>query len=138
MRYEAAVISVSWIPSAAITGVTKTPFELGVTHYDDPPPERLGDLDDVVGPDGARFANELRTWIDVEDGGIVDYGQTGRGWISSSKVQLGGMVVYVEATPLADLRPAPEVGDAFVRFRQTAGGRPGLPSPRLIREAPFV
>ena len=24
-----------------------------------------------------------------------------------------------------------------VRFRQTAGGRPGLPSPRLVGEAPF-
>ncbi len=138
MRYEAAIISVSWIPSAAITGVTKTPFELGVTHYDDPPPEHLGDLDAIVGPDGARFANELRTWIEVEDERIVDHGQTGRGWISSSKVQLGGMRVLVEATALPDLRPAPEIGDGFVRFRQTAGGRPGLPSPRLIREAPYV
>ena len=138
MRFESGVTSVSWIPSAAISGVTKAPFELGVTHYDDPPPETLGDLDAVVGPDGARFANELRGWITVEDGRIVDHGQTGRGWISNSKVKLGGMVVYVEATALPDLRPTPEVGADFVRFVQTAGGRPGLPSPRLIREAPFV
>src|SRR4051812_48772154 len=56
VRFESAVTSVSWIPSAAISGVTKTPFELGITHYDDPPPELLADLDAVVGPDGARFA----------------------------------------------------------------------------------
>ena len=42
MRFVSSVTSVSWIPTAAITGVTKTPFELGVTHYDDPPPDTDG------------------------------------------------------------------------------------------------
>ncbi len=137
MRFESAVTSVSWIPSAAITGVTKAPFELGVTHYDDPPPDSLRDLESVVGPDGARFANELRAWITVEDGRIVDYGQLGKGWISTSKVQLGKLVVLVPAVAFPDLRAEPEVGDGFVRFGQTAGGRPGLPSPRLVGEAPY-
>jgi len=138
MRYESAVTSVSWIPSAAITGVTKTPFEIGVTHYDDPPPDKLTDLDAVLGPEGARFANDLRAWIEVEDGRIVDYGQRGGGKVSNSKVKLGGMVVFVQAVAFPDLHPEPEVGEGFVRFRQTAGGRPGLPSPRLIGEAPYV
>lgn len=137
MRFESAVTSVSWIPSAAITGVTKAPFELGVTHYDDPPPDSLHDLESVVGPEGARFANELRAWITVEDGRIVDYGQLGHGWISNSKLQLGRLVVLVPATGFPDLISDPEVGDDFVRFRQTAGGRPGLPSPRLVGEAPY-
>jgi hypothetical protein len=138
MRFASSVTSVSWIPSAAITGVTKTPFELGVTHYDDPPPDTLVDLDAVLGPDGARFANELRAWIEVENGRIVEFGQHGGGQVSNSKVKLGGMVVFVQAIAFPDLHPEPEVGDGFVHFRQTAGGRPGLPSPRLIRERPFV
>jgi hypothetical protein len=30
------------------------------------------------------------------------------------------------------------LGADFVRFTQTAGGRPGIPSPRLVDEAPYV
>jgi len=137
MRFESAVTTVSWIPSAAITRVMKAPFELGVTRYDDPSPDSLADLEAVVGPEGARFANELHAWITVEGGRIVDFGQTGRGWISNSQVRLGEMVVLVQAVPFPDLRPEPEVGEDFVRFSQTAEGRPGLPSPRLISERPF-
>ena len=32
----------------------------------------------------------------------------------------------------------PEVGDKWVRFVQTAGGRTGLPAPRRVRHPPFV
>ena len=32
----------------------------------------------------------------------------------------------------------PEVGDGWVRFTQTAGGRTGLPAPRRVRRRPFV
>ena len=53
-------------------------------------------------------------------------------------MKIGGYAVLVPAKAFPDLRPEPEIGDGFVRFRQTAGGRPGLPSPRLVREAPFV
>jgi Cyclic nucleotide-binding domain len=137
MRFESAATTVSWIPSAAITGPTKAPFELGFTHYDDPPPDLLVDLDRVVGPEGARFANELRGWITVEAGRVVGYGQLGHGWISNTRIQLAGMVVFVQAVPFPDLRPEPEVGDGFVRFRQTAGGRPGMNPPRLVGEPPF-
>lgn len=31
-RFESSVIAVSWIPSEAITGPSKIPFEFGVTH----------------------------------------------------------------------------------------------------------
>src|SRR6201993_1453910 len=77
MRIESSVTSISWIPSEAIAGVTRLPFDLGVTHYDDPPPDEWKDLDAVVGPEGARFANNLRAWIEVEDGRIVAQGQGG-------------------------------------------------------------
>jgi Cyclic nucleotide-binding domain len=138
MRVESSVTSISWIPSAAIAGVTRLPFELGVTHYDDPPPDEWKDLDAVVGPEGARFANDLRAWIDVEDGRIVGYGQAGGGRVSDTLVRFGGMRVLVAAIGFPDLRPEPVTGDDFVRFTQTAGGRPGIPAPRLVKDAPYV
>ncbi len=46
-RFESSVTAVSWIPSDAITGPSKVPFELGVTHYDEPPPDVLQDLEEL-------------------------------------------------------------------------------------------
>jgi len=138
MRIESSVTSVSWIPSAAIAGVTRLPFEAGVTHYDDPPPDKWTDLDSVVGPLGARFANHLQAWIEVEDGQITGYGQTGAGRTSSTLMRLAGMRIQVEAVPYPQLRPEPVVGADFVRFTQTCGGRPGMAVPRLVKDAPFV
>ena len=61
------------VPSEAIEGMPKLPFELGMTSYDDPPPERLGhgELEALRDRDGFREANELRAWIEVDDGKIV-------------------------------------------------------------------
>jgi hypothetical protein len=39
MRVEGSVTAISWIPSEAIEGLPKLPFELGVGHYDEPPPD---------------------------------------------------------------------------------------------------
>jgi hypothetical protein len=75
MRIESSVSSVSWIPSTAVAGTARLPFDISAMHYDDPPPDAWQDLDSVVGPEGARFANELRAWIEVEDGNITGYGR---------------------------------------------------------------
>jgi len=137
-RIESSVTSISWIPSEAITGATRIPFALGVTHYDDPPPDEWNDLDSVLGPEGARFANHLRAWVEVDDGRIVGYGQDGGGRVSDTLFRLRGMQVLVEAVGYPDLRQEPVVGDDFVRFTQTGGGRPGMPAPRVVSGAPFV
>jgi len=72
MRYESSVTSLSWIPSEAISGMaTRVPFDVGVAHYDDPPPEMVEDLELLRKQDRFRFANELRAWIEVDDGVIV-------------------------------------------------------------------
>ena len=62
---------VSWIPSEAVTGLNKGIFESGFTHYDDPPPDLIDDLDALRDADGFRFANHLAVWIEVEDGRVV-------------------------------------------------------------------
>ena len=61
MRIESSVTAISWIPSEAVSGMPKLPFQIGIGHYDDPPPERLakGDLEQLRDADGFREANEL-------------------------------------------------------------------------------
>jgi len=138
MRIESSVTSISWIPSEAVPGVLRVPFDTGVMHYDNPPPDEWADLDSVMGPEGARFANDLRAWVEVEDGRITGYGHVGRGRVSNTLIRLAGMRVQVEAVGYPDLRPEPVVGEDYIRFTQTAGGRPGMTIIRRVKDAPFV
>lgn len=138
MRIESSVTSLSWIPSEAVKGMTRLPFEMGVAHYDPPPPDVLDDLDALRKADRFRFANQLRAWIEVEDGRVVAWGQTGAGHIGSTTVQMGPKAVVFQAVAFPDLQPEPEVSEAAVRFVQTAGGRTGVPAPRTVRRPPFV
>lgn len=143
MRIASSVTSLSWIPSEAISGLTKLPFEVGIAHYDDPPPDRLdpadgSDLESLRVDDRFRFANELAAWIEVEDGRIVDHGFSGGGRMGSTTVRLGGRAVEFAAFALPDLQPEPDVGDGWVRFVQTAGGRTGVPAPRRVARPPYA
>ena len=137
MRVESSVTAITWIPSEAIEGMPKLPFEMGVAHYDDPPPDRLDDLDALHRVDAFREANELRAWIEVEDGRITAHGHDGRGLIGVTRLKLAGREIPFKAVQYPVLRPEPEVGDGWVRFVQTAGGHMGLPAPRLVRGKPF-
>lgn len=137
-RYESSVTAISWIPSEAIEGVSKVPFELGVTHYDNPPPDRIDDLDELRRTDRFREANVLRAYIEVEDGRILAYGHLGQGYIGATTVRVGPAAIRFPAVQLPDIRPEPEVGPSSVRFVQTVGGRMGLPTPRPVPRKPFV
>ncbi len=139
MRYESSVLSLSWIPSEAIRGLSKPAFDLGPLHYDDPPPETVAgpeELEALRAGDRFRFGNELRAWIEVEDGRIVDHGQSGGCHIGVTKLKLG-RTFSVAAVTMPELRPEAEVGRGWVRFTQTAGGRTGVPMPRPVPRAPF-
>ena len=141
MRYESRVTSLSWIPSEAITGGTRTAFDAGFTHYDDPPPGELGDIEELQAADRFRFANVLKAWIDVSDAGRITgsgYGADSGGLIGSTTVALAGLRYRFQAIQLPVLRRDPEQGDGWVRFVQTTGGRTGLPAPRRVRRRPFV
>jgi Cyclic nucleotide-binding domain len=139
MRIESSVTSLSWIPSEAIAGMaTKVPFEHGIAHYDDPPPDAIEDLGLLCKEDRFRFANQLRGWIEVEDGAIAGYGQSGGGLIGATTLRLGNRSATFAAIALPDIHPDPLVGDREVTFVQTAGGRTGVPAPRRVRRAPFV
>ena len=139
MRIEARVVAVSWIPSEAVKGMMKAPFEMGLSHYDEAPPEVLGDLDDWKARDLFRVANDLRAWIDVaDDGSVTAHGYSGGGVIGSTTIGLGSAAATFQAVGYPDLQQDPEVGDGWVRFQQTAGGRTGVPAPRRVSAPPYV
>ncbi len=141
MRYESCVTSLSWIPSEAVTGGTRAVFDSGFARYDDPPPDELGDIEELRAADRFRFANVLKAWIEVDDAGQITgsgYDADSRGRIGSSTVRLGGLHYTFQAIQFPDLRQDPETSDGWVRFVQTAGGRTGVPAPRRVRRRPFV
>ena len=138
MRYEAAVSSISWIPSEAVPGMTKAAFEAGMTHYDDPPPDTITDLTALRDDDKFRFANDLRAWIEADNGRITGYGYSGGGLISSTRVHVGPARHTFQPLALPDIQGDPVVAPTSVTFTQTAGGRTGLPAPRRVRHKPYV
>jgi Cyclic nucleotide-binding domain len=139
MRIEKSVTAVTWIPSEAIEGLPKLPFELGITHYDSPPPDRLGegDLESLREADRFREANQLRAWIEVDDGKIVDAGYSGDALVGSTTVTLGPKTLSFPGVKYPLLQEEPERGPDWVKFVQSAGGRMGLPAPRRVRGKPF-
>jgi hypothetical protein len=139
MRSEGSVTAISWIPSEAIKGLPKLPFELGVGHYDEPPPDRLeqGDLERLRDEDRFREANQLEAWIEVEDGAIVDAGYGGGGLVGSTTFRLGPKSIVVPGVAFDVLRAEPEVSGNQARFVQTVGGRAGFPAPRMVKGGPL-
>lgn len=138
MRIESTVTALSWIPSEAVRGMTRMPFEMGMARYDEPPPEVIEDIDALNREGRFRVANRLAAWIEVSDGRITGHGQGGQGYICSTDLKLGTLKASFAPVPLPELRPEPVVSGDSVRFVQTAGGRTGLAMPRAVRRRPFV
>jgi Cyclic nucleotide-binding domain len=138
MRVASSVTSVSWIPVGAVEGFNRLAFDVGIAHYDQPPPDAVDDVADLVANDAVRFVNDLKAWIEVDGGRIVDYGHSGRGLIGSTRVRLGPTAMVFPGVPFPDLRPDPEVREDSVRFVQTVGGRTGVPMPRPLPAKPYV
>ena len=111
MRYESCVTSLSWILSEAVTGGTRTAFDAGFTHYDDPPPDELGDIEELQAADRFRFANVLKAWIDVDDAGQITgsgYDADSHGLVGSTTVRLAKLQYVFQAVRFPDLRRNPE------------------------------
>ena len=137
-RIESSVTSVSWIPLDAMQGLHKLAADLRVAPWDLPPPDRLDNLDELIASGSVRFANQLRAWIEVEDGRVTGHGHLGGGRMCATTLRAGSRQAVFPAVALPDLQPEPEQGSTWVRFVQTAGGRSGVPLPRRVRRPPFV
>lgn len=154
MRITSSVTSLSWIPSEAITGPMKLGMTLGIAHYDQPPPAVIGDgagraaagpeelqkdLDALRTADRFRFANPLQASIEVDhDGRISGARYESEGIIGATTVRLAGRSRTIPAIKFPDIQHEPELGDGWVRFVQTVGGRTGAPMPRKVNRPPFV
>lgn len=138
MRIESSVTSVSWIPSEMMTGPLRVPLDLGIGHYDDPLPEHIDDLEALRVADRFRFANDLRAWIEVEDGRVVDAGYSGQGHIGSTTLSIGLGRITIPAVAFPDIQAEPVVTAESATFTQTTGGRTGAPLPRTISRPPFL
>jgi hypothetical protein len=139
MRIEGSVTAISWIPSEAIEGMPKLPFELGVGHYDEPPPDRVGGLEvleQLRDLDRFREANLLQAWIEFEDGAVVDAGYEGGGIVGSRTFRFGRRAIVVPGVAFEVLRAEPEISGDSARFVQTVGGRAGFPAPRPVKGGP--
>jgi hypothetical protein len=131
------ITAVTWLPVEAVRGLQRLPLAVQPTEHDEPPPAALGDLDELRRANAFRDANELRAWIDVEDGAIVGHGYSGRDLVPDSP-PAGGAEIAFPTVALPVRREEPELADGRVRFLQTAGAVIGLPAPRPIPGKPFV
>jgi len=139
MRVESSITSLSWIPSEALPGLARLPFDAGVLHYDEPPPDQLDDISTLQSAGRFRFANQLSAWVEVDDGRIVASGRSGGGWMGHTVVGQGRTSVRFQAVALPDLVAETPDGDGgAVTFTQTTGGHVALPAPRHVNRPPFV
>jgi hypothetical protein len=140
MRYESTVTALGWIPSEAIKGMMRLPIDIGVGHYDPPPPDFVDDdvLAGLIRDDTIRFANRLSAWIDVDDEKIVDAGYSGTGIVGSTTAGIGPLKVTFPGVAYPVIQQPPVVTNGSAQFTQTAGGRTGAPLPRRIDRPPFV
>src|SRR2546428_2027363 len=133
MRIESAVTSVSWIPSEAIGGIMRAPFDLGPMHYDDPPADQIDDVQALARSGSVRFINHQRAWIEVEDGSIVGHGQSGRGWVGRTKLGFGSRMILYPTIAMPDLPSQPASSGPSVRVVPTTGRRPAIPLPPKLQ-----
>lgn len=137
MRFDASATCVSWIPPEAFEGLFKLPFNLGIAHYDAPPPSSSPDVDALLEADAIRFANEIHGWVEIEDGRLADYQMSGRGRLGSTTVRLRSRGMTFAGVVLPQLVEGPKVTGDGVAFTQTAGGHTGVPMPRAVPHPPF-
>jgi hypothetical protein len=143
MRVEASAASLSWIPSESVTGWLRASFQLRVTHYDDPPLDRIAGRDHIEelrSDDRFRFANVLAAWAEFADGQPVRWGfATESGLVmGATTVRVASIGAVFAGYSLPVIRPEPEAQEGAVVFTQTVGGRTGVPLPRPVPHPPFV
>jgi hypothetical protein len=132
MRVQASATSISWIPSESVGGTLRVGFELGLTHFDEPPPDFVSGVQHVWNlcrADKFRFSNVVSGWADVEDGRIVGSGFAEESGLvmGSTTLRVGKVGATFRAISLPAIQQEPQQGDGRVTFLQTVGGATGAP-----------
>jgi Cyclic nucleotide-binding domain len=136
MRIDASATAITWLPFGALERIPVVPLELAVAHHDEPPPALVPDLDELRRQDAFREANELDAWVEVSGHEIADFGQAGHSLMGDGP-ELEAQQVFFPAVEFPVIQPEPEIGDGWVRFTQTAGGRIGLPAHKPVVGRPY-
>jgi len=121
-----------------VSGLNKAIFGTGFTHYDDPPPDVIEDLDLLRDSDSFRFGNHLSAAVEVEDGAIVAAEYTGGCVMGSTTLAIGRKEATFAAVAFPDITHPVEMTAARARFVQTVGGHTAVPAPRRVSRPPFV
>jgi hypothetical protein len=75
--------------------------------------------------------------VEFDDGKPSVYGYSGGGHIGITRIKLGRRELAFPAVQYPVLQAEPDVGDDWVKFKQSAGGHMGLPAPRRVSGKPF-
>ena len=133
VRFASSVLTVSWIPSEAISGMTKLPFEMGVTQYDEPPPDTMHDFGMACSPPtgsasptscarGSRSRTTASSTAATPDSGHIN--------VSTIRVGRREPPRFA-AVPLPDIQHDPRDGSPTRSpSPRWPEARAGLPSPR--------
>ncbi|HZC73057.1 MAG TPA: cyclic nucleotide-binding domain-containing protein [Jatrophihabitans sp.] len=123
-----------------MTGPMKLGFATGLSHYDSAPPDRItpDGLATLRDADAFRFANQLTVWAEFDGNRPVDHGCTGGLMMGATTVRMGPFDATFAAVPMPDVTSEAQLGDGFVTYTQTAGGRTALPLPRKINKPPYL
>ncbi|MGC5585688.1 cyclic nucleotide-binding domain-containing protein [Ornithinimicrobium sp. W1665] len=142
MDVKGQAITMSWIPSESVRNWLRGGFELGLSHYDDPPRDVVDGPEDVRAlrdDDRFRFANVLTGWAEFGDGPPRGgYGEDSGLLMGSTTVRARVATVTFMGFGLPVLQAEPEITEDRVVLRQTVGGRTGIPLPRPVKHAPYV
>jgi hypothetical protein len=143
MRLTAAVTSISWIPSESVWSAMRRGIEVGLAHWDEPPPDRVQvpqEVYELCKRDSFRFANIVSVWADVENGRITAAGFAEESGLvmGSTTLQLPGIGITFKGVSLPTLRDGPVAMEGHATFVQTVGGRTAVPLPRRVARRPFV
>lgn len=132
MRAQSSVTSLSWIPSELVQGIPRLAFDAGLLSYDEPPPDRLDDVQALKNKSAFRFLNHLRAVAELDGGRIVDvHLAPGSGGVCGLTKFLGGAIRYPSLRmPDVVTRKVSDDG-ATALVRQTTGGRALLPGLRV-------
>lgn len=135
-------MSVSWIPSESVQGWLKGGFDLGLSHYDEPPRDQVDGADGLRAlrdDDRFRFANLLEGWAEfTDDGARGGYTADSGLLMGSTSVRVGVGTVSFLGFSLPVLQAEPQLKPDRVVLRQTVGGRTGVPLPRRVKHPPFL
>ena len=120
----------------------RVPFDVGVAHYDPPPPdaiENLKALEALRKADRFRFANRLSAWIEVDkDGNIAGAGYDGGGQMGATTMRIGRVARTFEAIALPDIQREIKQSKASVTFEQDLRRAHRAPAPAACAAVPFI